>query len=177
MNAPITMMKPIAIRTQMYQFSVTHWATVSRVSLFKRRFFRRNNGPSASTARHFRNTSQYPWKLSHGDPGRRLIPPSGRPYKWANSLVLRQVDVSLPFWHANSHNRRLSTAGVIDDVRKHSDIFQSKQIDPEHSPLIHNAVPLLHFVLSSLGLGSGHSGVVPLHVLDQEHSVSSLHLI
>lgn len=81
------------------------------------------------------------WKLSHGDPGLKLIPPSGNPYKWANSLVLLHVFVSLPFWQANSHNFLLSICGIIWDVKKHSVIFHNKQIEPAHSPLMHNCVP------------------------------------
>lgn len=58
-------------------------------------------------------------------------------------------------------------------LRKHSVLFQLRQIDPEHSPLMHSCVPLLHFVLSSRGFGSGHSLVVPLQIELHEHSDSS----
>lgn len=83
------------------------------------------------------------WKLSHGDPGLKLMPPSGNPYKCANSLVLLHVFVSLPFWHANSHNFRLSICGMIWDVKKHSVIFHNRQIDPAHSPLMQSWVPIV----------------------------------
>lgn len=177
MNMPITMTNAMPISTTIYQFSSTHWASVCNVCLLKSKFFSRTNGPSASTARHRKNTSQYPWKLSHGEPGRKLMPSFGKPTCKPNSLVLRHVLVSFPFWHANSHNFRLLMFGIICDVKKHSDMFHSKQIDPEHSPLMHSCVSLLHLVLSSRGFGSGHSGVVPLHVELHEHSVSSRHLV
>lgn len=176
MNMPMKITNRMPIRHTMYQFSVTHWATVCSVCRLKSMFLSRTSGPSASTARHFKNTSQYPWKLSQGEPGRRLIPPSGSPYRCANSLVLRHVLVSFPFWHASSHSLRLSMFGMMLDVRKHSLMFHSRQIEPEQSPLMHSWVPLLHLVLSSRGFGSGHSAVVPLQVELHEHSVSSLHV-
>lgn len=55
---PITMTKAIPMQMTAYQFSVTHWATVCSVCLFNKRFFNRTSGPSASTARHFKKTSQ-----------------------------------------------------------------------------------------------------------------------
>lgn len=42
------------------QLTVIHCATVRNVSLLNKRFFNLANGPSASTALHFKNTSQYP---------------------------------------------------------------------------------------------------------------------
>lgn len=57
-NIPMTMMKAMPMQITAYQFSVTHCATVCNVCLFNRRFFRRTSGPSASTARHFKKTSQ-----------------------------------------------------------------------------------------------------------------------
>lgn len=68
MNIPIKMRNKIPMSTHRYQFSITYCFRVCSVSLFSSRFFNRTNGPSASTARHFKNTSQYPWKLSHGAP-------------------------------------------------------------------------------------------------------------
>lgn len=70
MNIPIKMRNKIPMSTQRYQFSITYCLRVCSVSLFSSRFFNRTNGPSASTARHFKNTSQYPWKLSHGAPNK-----------------------------------------------------------------------------------------------------------
>lgn len=57
-NIPIKIIKSIPIHITAYQFSVTHWATVCKVCLFNKRFLSRTNGPSASTARHFKKTSQ-----------------------------------------------------------------------------------------------------------------------
>jgi len=79
--------------------------------------------------------------LSHGAPGLRLIPPCGKLYNSANSLVLRHELLSVPFWHANSQSLRLSMFGINCDVKKHSVIFHNKQIEPEHSPLIQSWVP------------------------------------
>ena len=117
----------------------------------------------------------FTWKLSQGDPGRRLMPPGGNPTLWANSLVLLHVLVSVPFWQANSHNFLLSIFGIMWLVRKHSVRFHSKQMEPVHSPLIHNCVPSLQRVLFSLAAGIGQSAVRPLHVELQLQSDSALH--
>lgn len=87
------------------------------------------------------------WKLSQGEPGRRLMPPSGRPTWRAKSAVLRQGPA--PRWQASWHSvRRSATATAtpspaargVDD-RKHSVMFHSRQIEPLHSPLMHSWVP------------------------------------
>lgn len=96
MNIPMKMRNMMPINTQRYQFSITYCFNVCSVSLFKSKFLSLTKGPSASTARHLRNTSQYPWKLSHGAPGRKLIPSLGSPYRCPNSLVERHVNGSFP---------------------------------------------------------------------------------
>ena len=58
MAIKITIAIPIS-RTA-HQCCVTHWTIVKNVSWLKSRFLRRTSGPSASTLRHFKNTSQYP---------------------------------------------------------------------------------------------------------------------
>ena len=52
----------IPISRTAHQCCVTHWTMVKNVSWLKSRFLRRTSGPSASTLRHFKNTSQYPGK-------------------------------------------------------------------------------------------------------------------
>ena len=52
--------KAIPISSTAYQNSVTHCAMVSSVSWLSNKFLSRTSGPSASTLRHFKNTSQYP---------------------------------------------------------------------------------------------------------------------
>lgn len=119
------------------------------------------------------------------------MPPGGKPTTCANSLVLRQDAGSVPFWHASSHNRRLSMFGISVDVRKHSVKFHSRHIEPVQSPFIHNCVPIktsnklsynlesflpsLQRVLFAFGAGGGHCGDSPLHVDDQLQSDSDLH--
>lgn len=120
-------------------------------------------------------SKNHTWKLSQGDPGRRLMPPGGSPTTWANSLVLLQVLGSVPFWQANSQSFRLSIFGIIWLVKKHSVRFHSRQIEPVHSPLIHNCVPSLQRVLFFLAAGCGQSGVRPLQVELQLQSDSALH--
>jgi len=125
---------------------------------------------------HIHLTSKnHTWKLSQGDPGRRLMPPGGSPTTWANSLVLLQVLGSVPFWQANSQSFRLSIFGIIWLVKKHSVRFHSRQIEPVHSPLIHNCVPSLQRVLFFLAAGCGQSGERPLQVELQLQSDSALH--
>lgn len=58
MNTPIIIINAKPIKTTKYQYSVTHWAKVSKTCLLNSIFFNLTNGPSASTARHFKNTSQ-----------------------------------------------------------------------------------------------------------------------
>lgn len=55
--------------------------------------------------------------------------------------------------------------------------FHSKHMDPEHSPLMHNCVPLLQRVLFGIGCGAGHSGDRPLHVEDKLQSDSPLQTV
>ena len=50
----------IPISRTAHQCCVTHVEMVKNVSWLKSRFLRRTSGPSASTLRHFKNTSQYP---------------------------------------------------------------------------------------------------------------------
>ena len=45
--------------------TVIHWAMVSKVSRLNNKFLRRARGPSASTERHFKKTSQYPYNKHH----------------------------------------------------------------------------------------------------------------
>lgn len=92
---------------------------------------------------------------------------------FVSSDVPRQVVLSLPCWHASSHNLRLSS--MTFDVRKHSFKFHLRQMDPEHSPFWQTWVLPLHSVRSRLGGGSGHVAEVPLHVERPLHSPSSLH--
>ena len=56
--------KAIPMRRTAHQNSVTHCAIVSRVFSLSKRFLSLTKGPSASTLRHLRNTSQYPWNSS-----------------------------------------------------------------------------------------------------------------
>lgn len=58
MNIPIRIIKVMPINSTAHQYSVIHWATVISVSRLSKRFINLTKGPSASTARHFRNTSQ-----------------------------------------------------------------------------------------------------------------------
>ena len=52
--------------------TVTHFLIPCRVSGFSNIFFSLDSGPSASTARHFENISQYPWVPAHAEPGLRM---------------------------------------------------------------------------------------------------------
>ena len=58
MKTAIKMTKAMPMRSTAYQNSVTHWAMVSNVSWLNSIFFSRTRGPSASTLRHLRKTSQ-----------------------------------------------------------------------------------------------------------------------
>lgn len=60
MKMPINMKNMMAIKTHVYQFSITYCFNVCNVSLLSSKFLSLTNGPSASTARHLRKTSQYP---------------------------------------------------------------------------------------------------------------------
>ena len=62
MKMAIKMTKAIPISRTAHQCWVTHCIIVKKVSWLKSRFFKRTSGPSASTLRHLRNTSQYPEK-------------------------------------------------------------------------------------------------------------------
>lgn len=57
-NNPIKIINPMPINKTAHQYSVIHWATLNNVSLFNNKFISLTSGPSASTALHFKNTSQ-----------------------------------------------------------------------------------------------------------------------
>ena len=81
--------------------------------------------------------------------------------------------LSLPSWHASSHNFRLSS--MMLDVKKHSSKPHLRQMEPEHSPFWHTCVLPLHSVRSGRGGGSGHLAEMPLQVDLPLHSPASLH--
>lgn len=58
MKNPINMKKMIDSNTQKYQFSIIYCFNVCSVSLLSSKFLSLTKGPSASTARHLRKTSQ-----------------------------------------------------------------------------------------------------------------------
>ena len=60
MKQAMNITNAIPISSTAYQNSVTHCAIVRSVSWFNSRFLSLTRGPSASTLRHFKNTSQYP---------------------------------------------------------------------------------------------------------------------
>jgi len=147
-------MNPTPINRTAHHHSVTHCTIFKRVSLLKSKFFSRASGPSASTARHLRKTSQYPWKLSHGAPGLRLRP-LGRPGSPNSEVDLHFLDLSK---QAKSQSFLLSTLLSLLD-KKHSSNPNLRQIDPLHSPPWQTCVPSLQGVRSVLGVGFGHCGV------------------
>ena len=81
MKQAMNITKAIPISSTAYQNSVTHCAIVRSVSWFNSKFFSLTRGPSASTFRHFKNTSQYPkiryacntWLVMRGMHGLKLI--------------------------------------------------------------------------------------------------------
>lgn len=172
------MTKAIPISRTAHQYSVTNWTIVNSVSGLKRRFFSLTNGPSASTFRHFRKTSQYPWKLSQGEPGRRLKPSEemfNRP-DLASSAVDIQVLFLPGFWHANSQSWRL--LDTVSDVKKQEISPNLTHMESLHSPCWQTWVPWLHSVtLSGFGSGFGHVAFLPLQNADSVQSSICLHLV
>lgn len=57
-NIPMKIINMMPMQMTAYQFSVTQCATLCKVCLLRSKFLRRTSGPSASTARHLRKTSQ-----------------------------------------------------------------------------------------------------------------------
>lgn len=108
----------------------------------------------------------FTWKLSQGEPGRRLIPPLGKPTRSAKSAVLWHWSGRGPTWQASWQSARRSTTAAdtpsptargVDD-RKHSVMFHARQIEPRHSPLRHSWVPAdmaIVLLTAYLNVGSG----------------------
>ena len=75
-----------------------------------------------------------PWKLSQGEPGRRLKPSEemfNRP-DLASSAVDIQVLFLPGFWHANSQSWRL--LDTVSDVKKQETSPNLTQMESLHSP-------------------------------------------